>query len=597
MIQIHPAFLYFLGAGVILLLRRDRLAGQISAITGIAGLYFTLLLKESELVSLVTIPPLTSFLLRVDGLSLFAGTVFALIGFLAILYASSLKDSIQHAAALIYMGSALGVVFAGDLLSLYIFWELMALASLAIIWRGSGASAGASGYRYILMHAVGGALLLGGIVTEWAMTGSLVLSVPEGIPLLFILLGVGLNAAFIPLHTWLPDAYPEASVYGTVFLGIFTTKTAIYLLARMCAGTEYIAWMGAIMAIYGAIFALFQKDIRRLLSYSIVSQLGYMVAAVAAGGAAGIGAALAHMESDLIFKSLLFMCAGVFILATGENTLRGMKGIGRREPLTAVLLVAGLLSLAGFPFFNGFVSKGLVLDVVHGGGIGAVQLLLVLASILTVMYVLRLAWFMLSPGCEHEIREKIPYQMRISMGILGALCLGMGVFPSVLLGTLPMSIHYDPFEVAHITESMLVAALGCILLFAGRNLLLRSDSMPRDIDAVYIYAGRAFLSACRGPLVRGASKLEELFVQNVVDRLAWFAQNPVRVFRIFGYWVLTLLARFMLPAEQANRYAEDLARCRKGYPGDPSRIWGTGYGILLVSLLFLMYLVFLFFRG
>lgn len=600
MTLLPPALVYLAGASLILLSRRDRLSAHLAVVAAAAGFVLTLLLPEVTGYTYELLPGVQCSLLRVDELSFFAGRVFALVGLLALLYACSLRDRFQHGCALFYMGGALGVVFAGDYLTLYIFWELMALASLALVWRGPHQDAAAAGFRYILMHAAGGALLLGGIVVQYISTGSLSIVAPsDGLAFALVLIGIGVNAAFVPLHVWLPDAYPRASIFGTLFLSIFTTKTAIYLLARMFADAELLVLIGAIMAIYAAIHALFQSDIRRLLSYSIVSQLGYMVAAIGAGGAMGIAAAMSHAASDLLFKSLLFMCAGAFILASGGDTLQEMRGIGRRDPFVSSLLVLGALSLAGVPLLSGFVTKGFTLEAVLEHGAWLAWALLVLASMLTVLYMLRLLWWILSPpedGMSGDLLPPLPVPARVAMLTHAALCLSIGILPSILAVALPGEVHYDPFGLPHLAEAIGVIAIGSILFHAAKGHLLQAAPLA-DIDVAYRRAGRAFVAFCTGSLAEGASALEHAFQRCVVEKLAWFARNPVRAFRILGYVLLASLARFFMPAEMAHRYEEDLERCRKGYPGDPARIWGTGYGILLVSLLFLMYLIFLFVRG
>ena len=261
----------------------------------------------------------TLTLLRVDSLSYLTGVIFAIITFFAILYAAAVAAPRLHLYALLYAGASLGVVFAGDWITLLFFWELMAVTSTFLIWQEGGEAIGA-GYRYLLCHGLGGTLLRAGIALLFMGGGSPVVGPLAGIPVatyqlwasVLIVLGIGVNIAFIPLHTWLPDAYPRANFVASVFLSVYTTKAAVYLLARAQPGTEFIAFMGAFMAVYGVIFAVFQNDMRRLLSYHIVSQVGYMVAGIGilgwlgaadTVGQLGLDGGMAHLFNHILYKS------------------------------------------------------------------------------------------------------------------------------------------------------------------------------------------------------------------------------------------------------------------------------------------------------
>ena len=201
---------------------------------------------------------------RVDRLSLVIGYIFVIIGFLAILYSLHIKEDGQHIAAFLYVGSSLGVVFAGDYFSLFAFWEIMAVTSVFLIWYQKDKESLNAGFRYILMHIFGGCCLLIGIIIHIGSSGSIgVDRLEPGIAYWLILAGFGLNAAFIPIHTWLPDSYPEGTFSGSVFLSVFTTKTGVYVLARCFAGADFVAYMGGIMAVYGVTFALLQNNARR----------------------------------------------------------------------------------------------------------------------------------------------------------------------------------------------------------------------------------------------------------------------------------------------------------------------------------------------
>ena len=308
----------------------------------------------------------TLVLLRVDSLSYLMGVIFAIITFLAILYAAFAATPRLQLIALLYAGMSLGAVFAGDWITLLVFWELMAITSTFLIWQERGEAIGA-GYRYLLFHGLGGALLGAGITLLYLGGGTSVVGPLSGIPdityqiwaSVFILLGIGVNVGFISLHTWIPDAYPRANFVASVFLCVYTTKTAVYLLARAQPGTEYIAFMGALMAVFGVTFAVLQNDMRRLLSYHIISQVGYMVAGVgllgwlgAANeiGQLGLDGGMAHLVNNILYKTLLFMAIGVIIWKTGENALSRIGGLQKKMPVTALVFwVAASLHLRHAP--------------------------------------------------------------------------------------------------------------------------------------------------------------------------------------------------------------------------------------------------------
>ncbi|GAH52162.1 unnamed protein product, partial [marine sediment metagenome] len=246
--------------------------------------------------------------LHADSLSLIMGYIFALIGGAAILYSINIvKENGELVCGLLYLGSALGAVFAGDFFTLYIFWEIMAFSSLGLIWYSRTERSTNAGMRYILFHLLGGCALLGGIIIHYMNTGSIAVGPVElGIGYVLLLIGIGVNTAFISLHTWLPDSYPKATIAGAVFMCVFTTKTGVYVLARTFPGVEAVAYMGGVMCLYGVIFALLQNDVRKLLSYHIVSQVGYMVAGIGIGTYIGINGGIAHVFNHILL-SLLFL--------------------------------------------------------------------------------------------------------------------------------------------------------------------------------------------------------------------------------------------------------------------------------------------------
>ncbi len=423
-----------------------------------------------------------------------------------------------HLYALLYAGASLGVVFAGDWISLLFFWELMAVTSTFLIWQERGEATGA-GYRYLLYHGLGGTLLGAGIALLFMGGGSPVVGPLAGIPVatyqlwasVLIVLGIGVNIAFIPLHTWLPDAYPRANFVASVFLSVYTTKAAVYLLARVQPGTEFIAFMGAIMAVYGVVFAVFQNDMRRLLSYHIISQVGYMVAGIGilgllgatdTVGQLGLDGGMAHLFNNILYKTLLFMAIGVIIWKTGENALSRVGGLQKKMPVTAMAYWIAAFSIAGVPLFNGFISKGMVLVAAEQTSTW-LWVLLEAASFFTFLSFLKLGYFaFLRPG-ETEASDP-PLLMQAGMLGAAALCIIIGVWPPLLYALLPYPTSYSAYDTTHVVSALLVLGAAALFFFTvGRKVLEPHDVPQTDFDTLY-------RNACSG-ICRAARGLQELF--------------------------------------------------------------------------------------
>ena len=333
-------------------------------------------------------------LARIDRLSLVFGYIFILIGLISTIYALHVEETLQNVAGALYTGSALGVVFAGDFFSFFIFWELLTVFCVQLIWaRRTRLSMGA-GYRYLLFHAAGGLILLAGIVLRVHHTGSIEFGLIglNGPGTLLIFLGLGINCAWPFVHTWLSDAYPEATITGTIFLSAFTTKAAVYALARAYPGTEALIYIGAAMAGFPIFFAVIENDLRRVLAYSLINQVGFMVCGIGIGTQLAINGAVAHAFNDVLFKGLLFMTMGAVMYRTGKINATDIGGLYRTMPLTCIFCIIGAASISAFPLFSGFVSKSMVMDAAGGEH-------------------LRLVWFILlfaSAGVFHHAGIKIP---------------------------------------------------------------------------------------------------------------------------------------------------------------------------------------------
>src|SRR3989337_1634231 len=327
---------------------------------------------------------------KVDKLSLIFGYVFSIMSLIGITYALHVEDKGQHMAGFLYMGSSIGVTFAGDYFTLFIFWEIMAFASAYLVFARREKKAVEAGFRYILVHIFGGVCLLGGIILRYIGTGSLLFGPIEhdsSLAFYLIMIGFCLNAAVPPLHAWLPDAYPKATVTGAVFMSAFTTKTAVYTLARGFPGFEILAVLGAIMALYGVCYAVIENDARKILAYHIVSQVGYMVAGIGIGTEMAVNGATSHAYAHIIYKGLLFMGAGAVLEMTGRSKLNELGGLYKYMPLTLLFTVTGGISISGFPFTSGFISKSMTVAAAAEEHHIFLMILLMLASVGTFLSV------------------------------------------------------------------------------------------------------------------------------------------------------------------------------------------------------------------
>lgn len=444
---------------------------------------------------------------RVDRLSLLFSYVFSIMGIIGIVYALHVKDDAQHISAMVYVGSALGVTFAGDLFVLFIFWEFMAFSAALLVFLRKSKEAVRAGFRYLLVHTFSGVCLLGGIIIHLSQTGSIIfnsmMNYEGGIAFYLILLSFMINAAVPPFGAWLPDAYPEATVTGAVFMTAYTTKSAVYVLIRGFAGTELLIWMGAIMAIYGVVYAVLENDGRRLLAYHIISQVGYMVCGVGIGTEMALNGSASHAFAHILYKGLLFMGAGAVLEMTGKRKLTELGGIYKTMPITMVLYMIGGFSISAVPLFSGFVSKSMVVSAAGESHMMIPFLMLTLASAGTFLHTgLKLPYYMFF-GKDSGIRVKEPpLNMLIAMGMASFICIFIGVFPGSLYSLLPFPVHYAPYTPQHV-----MSALGLLGFTAlGFFMLLRQlDPEPTtsiDTDWFYRKGAKVFMWLANKPVAR-----------------------------------------------------------------------------------------------
>jgi multicomponent Na+:H+ antiporter subunit D len=453
---------------------------------------------------------------RVDRLSLVFSYVFSLLALLGMVYSLHVDDDAQHVAALTYAGAALGTTFAGDFLSLFLFWELMALSAALLVWLRRQPRAVAAGFRYLLVHLFGGVCLLGGIVLYWSRTGSLTFGdmspYAGSAAFALILLAFLLNAAVPPVGAWLPDAYPEATATGAVFLTAFTTKSAVYALIRGFAGTEILVWWGAGMAVYGVVYAVLENDARRLLAYHIISQVGYMVCGVGIGTALALNGAAAHAFAHILYKALLFMGAGAVLQVTGLRKLSDMGGLYKTMPRTLALYMVGAFAISAVPLFSGFVSKAMIVSSAAESHRTAIFLLLTLASAGTFLHTgLKLPYYMFF-GRDRGVRgHEPPANMLVAMGAAAAACILIGVVPAVLYAQLPYPVDYAPYSIRHVVATLGLLGFTALGFFVMLTHLDPEPIISLDTDWFYRRGSSAVLAFSRGGLARVEGFVGQLY--------------------------------------------------------------------------------------
>lgn len=485
-----PAFWPFFIAALLALVTRGFWRGSILlACIVLSGLHLWSV-PEGTIVSLQFLNyELTPY--RVDRLSLLFGYVFHIAAFIGVVYSLHVRDTMQQVSALLYAGSAIGAVFAGDLLTLFVFWELLALSSVFLVWASRTERAFQSGLRYLIIQVLSGVILLAGLLVHGAKTGTLAFNFIglDGVGSWLIFLAFGIKACFPLLHNWATDAYPEATPTGTVFLSAFTTKVAVYALARSFPGTELLVFIGATMTCFPIFFAVIENDLRRVLAYSMINQIGFMICGIGIGTALALNGAVSHAFNDIIFKGLLFMSMGAVLHMTGRMNGSDLGGLYKSMPKTAFLCIIGAASISAFPFFSGFVSKSMVMAAALEEGYTWIWLMLLFAS----------------AGVFHHAGIKIPYfaffahdsgirttepprNMLFAMALSATLCLVIGIHPAWLYSLLPFDTGYNPYDATHIlTQTQLLFFSALAFVWLNLNGMYPPELRSVNLDAEWLY--------------------------------------------------------------------------------------------------------------
>jgi multicomponent Na+:H+ antiporter subunit D len=551
----HPALVLFLTAALVAATR-----GRLRALVALGGPLAAIVLAwrleagvhwSAQFLGMELAP------FAVDRLSRLFAVIFALMAFAGALFALNQPRRLELPAALLYAGSAIGVALAGDLLTVFVFWEVMAIGSTLVLWSAATPASYAASMRYVMVHLFGGMLLFAGVAAHVVESGNTAFTAIAlaGPAQALILAAFLVNAAAWPLSAWLPDAYPEASWSGMVFLSAFTTKTAVYVLLRGFPGTELLIYVGLFMVFYGILYALLENDMRRILAYSIVNQVGFMVTGIGIGTEMALNGAAAHAFTHILYKALLLMSAGSVLLMTGRRKCTDLGGLFRTMPLTTVCGIIGALAISSFPLTSGFVSKSMVTQAAGDGHLLVVWLLLAAASAGVFLHAgIKFPWFVFFQKDSGLRPADPPWNMRAAMVIVAALCIVLGVWYEPLYRLLPYATDYEPYIAYHVVAQLQLLLFSGLAFFVMLGWLKRTLTISLDLDWLYrVVFPRIIRAAARA----------------LTDAMSAGTRT----------WLIALA------------YLNDQARRLHGAQGLFARTWHTGamgLGVMLMLLAFLL---------
>ena len=582
--SLPPFVLFFVGAVVIAFTRGTARKVLILAIPLVGGLnlWFGVepgLHLQFDLLGYTLTP------YRADKLSLLFGYLFHLAAFLGFVYALHLGDGVpegsvagevgeddivgnasaglQHVAAMVYAGSALGAVFAGDFITLFIFWELLAISSAFLVWARKSERSYATGFRYLIIHVISGVLLLSGALMLAHETGSIEFGhvglAGTGAAGWILLLSFGIKAGFPLLHNWITEAYPESTPTGTVFLSAFTTKVAVYALARSFVGTDVLIYIGTAMTFFPIFYAVLENDLRRVLGYSMINQIGFMVAGIGIGTSMAVNGAVAHAFADVIFKGLLFMSMGAVMTMTGRTKGTDLGGIYKTMPFTAGLCIVGASAISAFPLFSAFVTKSMIMVAAIEEHHYVVWLFMLFASAGVLEHAgIKIPFFSFFAHDSGIRAKEPPRNMLIAMSIGAVLCVLIGVFPAQFYTLLPYEMDYHPYDLRHVVTQLQLLAFGAL----GFITLVKSGVYPDEKRAIHVDAEWFYRKA--GPWLVGT-------VGRAVTRVDVYVRSSV----------LEFVGSIMHGAKRTH-----------GPVGPLAKSWPTGSMVLWVAILLVAYLLF-----
>ncbi len=556
--ELNPGLVLIVGALLVPALKGYLRAGYMLALPLLA---FTLMLTfDHGKAGAVDLFELELTTLRVDRLSLIFGYIFMLAALISVIYQLHVRDTLQQVAGLVYAGSATGAVFAGDLVTLFLFWEGTAVASVFLIWASRTERSLAAGMRYLVIQVGSGVLLLAGAMIHYRQTGSIAFDALdlETLGGLLIFLSFGIKCAFPLLHNWLQDAYPEATVTGTVMLSVFTTKLAVYALARGYAGTEILVPIGALMTAFPIFYAVIENDLRRVLAYSLNNQLGFMVVGIGIGTELAVNGTAAHAFCHILYKALLFMSMGAVLFRTGTIKGSELGGLYKTMPWTTGFCIVGAASISAFPLFSGFVSKSLIITAAMEGGYFWTWLVLLFASAGVFHHSgIKIPFFAFFAHDSGLRPKEAPLNMLIAMGIAAALCIGIGVFPGPLYMLLPYAVDFVPYTLGHVVtqlQLLIFSALAFTVLM--RTGLYPPELRSTNLDTDWFY--RRVLYRVAVSAGRAATRIGGAAVGSTTRNVAWLVSyvyrhgGPEGIFArtrptgSMAFWTTVLLAAYLL---------------------------------------------------
>ncbi len=529
MIELPPGIILILGAFFVPFLRGNMrnaymlalpLIGMWSLITITEGTHFAINIFGYALSPV-----------RIDSLSLLFGYIFHIAAIISIIYAFHIKDAVQQMAGLIYAGAAIGAAFAGDLITLFVYWEGTAIASVFLIWSSNNESSYRAGMRYLIIQVGSGVLLLAGAIIHFKQTGSISFNKMglTGLGPVLIFIAFGIKAAFPFLHNWLTDSYPKATITGTVFLSAFTTKLAIYGLARGFPGTEMLIWIGALMTAFPIFYAVIENDLRKVLAYSINVQLGFMVVGVGIGTELALNGTAAHAFAHILYKGLLFMCMGAVLFQTGTIKGSELGGLYKTMPLTTGFCIIAAASSAAFPLFSGFISKSLIITASAYEGYWIVWATLLFASAAVLYHSgIKIPYFAFFAQDSGKRPQEAPKNMLIAMGTAAFLCVAIGVFPGWLYEILPYNVDYIPYTTTHVVTQIQLLVFSALAF----GWLTRSGLFPThlkstnlDFDWFYRRLIPKIIKQITIILVMLDGRVRKIFIENLNKLIASLFQH------------------------------------------------------------------------
>jgi len=466
--------------------------------------------------------------MRVDKLSNVFGIIFCIAAFLGNVFAFHLRESTQPFVALLYAGAAIGAVFAGDLITLFVYWELTALSSVFLIWARKTEGAYHSGMRYLIIQVLSGVILLFGVALFYFETGSISFVKMQlgSLATVLIFIAFGIKCAFPFMHNWLQDSYPSATITGTVILSAFTTKLAVYALARGFPGTELLIYIGAAMTVFPIFFAEVENDLRKVLAYSLNNQLGFMVVGIGVGTELALNGTTAHAFSHILYKALLFMSVGAVLFRTGTSRASELGGLYRTMPLTAIFCLIGAASISAFPLFSGFISKSLIMSGAGKEHYQIIWLILVFASAGVLSHSgIKVPYFTFFHHDSGKRPSEAPAHMLLAMGLTAILCIYIGIFPNNLYALMPFQVKYEPYTFEHILTQLQLLCFA-ILAFYILSKLKQLPSETRSINLDFDWTYRKFMPSMVGKLLsflelieqtglKGFNKFASLFMDRI----------------------------------------------------------------------------------